>query len=103
MVEPGCGDERSADFPFFPAINLAKKTRRRHHAYIHWKIRACKLALQNLFEAVATEMLGLETVKMKTILGFVERLEEWDALNVVPMVMRNEDMRFDPAVTVPLR
>src|ERR1700722_17697346 len=40
---------------------------------------------------------------MKTILGLEKRMEKREALNVVPMIVRHQDMRFDSAVTLPTR
>lgn len=35
---------------------------------------------------------------MEMILGFEERVEKRDTLNVVPMIMRNQNMGFDAGV-----
>ncbi len=48
-------------------------------------------------------MLRLKAVKMEAIVRLEERLKEWNSLNVIPMVMRHQDVSVYPAISLHLR
>src|ERR1700683_898745 len=95
MIQPGATNLRSVHRPFIAAIDLVKLPSRRHHVYIDWKIRAGQLRFQHLTKAVRTEIFRLETVKVKAVLALEKRIEERNALYVVPVIMRHQNVCFD--------
>src|ERR1700682_5483863 len=48
-------------------------------------------------------MLRLKAIKMEAILRLEEGMKKRDALNVVPVIMRDENMGVNPAVAMELR
>ena len=48
-------------------------------------------------------MFRLESIEMKTILRLEERMKKRDALNVIPVVMRDQDVSVDAAIAMKLR
>src|SRR5271163_4750978 len=90
MIQITRGDVRAVNLKCFRVGHLAKIARRGHHGYVHWKIRAGELGREDLLEAVRSQIFGLEAVKMEAVLRFEEGMEERDALNVVPMIMRHQ-------------
>ncbi len=79
-----------------------KRPAGRHRAYVHRKIRARKLRFEHLAKAVRAQILRLKTVEVEFVLRFKKRSEEGKALNVVPVVVRYEDVRVDTALPMRL-
>src|SRR5580704_2492913 len=99
MVQESGGNLGAVDFPFVAAAKLMKFASRRHHTYFHRKVRAGELRFQDLTKTVRPQVFRLKTIKVETILRLEERVEEWNALDVVPVVMRHENVGFDSMAT----
>src|SRR5450432_3554029 len=94
------GDFRSVDIPGLPALHFVKFACCGHHGDVNRKIRTGKLSFEDLLQAVRPEILGLEAVKVESILRFEERMEERNTLDVIPMVVSDENMGFDAVVAL---
>lgn len=74
-----------------------------HQGKIDWKVRTRELCFEHLAKAVAPQIFGLEAVKMKIILRQIEWTEKRNALNVIPMIVRDENVRLQWAVAFGIR
>jgi hypothetical protein len=71
-----------------------------HGGHVDRKIGQGHLSFEDLLEAVAAEVFGAETVEVEFVFFDVERGEEGDALDVVPVVVGDEDVGFWDAVAI---
>src|SRR5271154_1179998 len=76
---------------------------RGHQADFHRKVRFGELRFKHSSKTFGAEVFRLETIEVEAILRLKKRIEEWNALNVVPVVMRNKNVRFDAMAPVRLR
>ena len=53
------------------------------------------LSFKSFAQALGPEIFRLKTVKVKTVLRLVKRMEEWNALDVIPVVVSHQDMRVN--------
>ena len=89
------GNFCAVDVPGLPARDFVKFANCAHHGHIDRKIRAGELRLKNLLQAVRAEIFGLKTIEMKAILRLEEGMKKRNALNMIPVVVSDEDVRFD--------
>ena len=89
------GNLRAVDVPGLAAGDFVKFASRAHHGHIDRKIWAGELGFKNLLQAMWTQIFGLKAVKMKTILGLEKGTEKRNALNVIPVVVRDQDVGFN--------
>ena len=68
---------------------------RRHGLHIHRKIGIRHLLFQSLLHGLGLTGKGVEE---EVILGIVKRLEERDAVNMVPMIVREKDKGMNALV-----
>src|SRR5208282_1346060 len=54
-------------------------------------------------QAVPSKILRLEAIEVETVLCLEKRVEKRDSLNVVPMIVGHENVRFNSAVPAPFR
>ena len=83
------------NFPLLAPGYLAERSRRAHDAGVYWEVRAGQLRFEHLSKAVLPQEFGLKAVEVKFILCLEEGMKKRDTLNVIPMVMRDQNMRFD--------
>src|SRR5579864_6881858 len=103
MIQPRRSDLRSLDFPFLAPLDLAEKAGRGHRVHVHREIGACDLRFQYLSQAIAPQVLRLKAIKVKAIVRFEEWMEKWNALKVVPVIVRYQNVSFHSAVAPPSR
>src|SRR6185437_7840858 len=84
MIQPGDGNLRLADFPAVAAGNFAEGARGRHHADVYGEVRAGELGFEDLAKAIGAEGLRLEAAKVEAVLRLEKRMEERNALDVIP-------------------
>jgi len=97
MIEPGGADSRAVDFKLVAAGDFAEVARGGHGADVHGKVGAGELSLEDLAEAIGAKGLGLKTIEVEAVLRFKKRVEEGNALDVVPVVVGDEDVGLDAA------
>ena len=65
-----------------------------HGGHVHGEIGSRHLRFKYLFQAVAAEVFGTKAVKMKGIIFGVEWREKRDALDVIPVIVSYQNVRF---------
>ena len=103
MVQKSRPYVRVVDIPLVSAGHFSKCTRGSHRGDVHREVRFGKLSLEHLAKAISPEILRFETVKVKPVLAFEKWMEKRDTLNVIPMIVRYEDVGIDSAVAPPFR
>src|SRR5579872_677606 len=99
MIEPARHDARIANREGIAAGDFAELALRRHGAQIHREVRVSHLRLEDALQAVAAEEIGPEAIEVKGVLRGVKRSKKRDALNMIPMIVGDEDMRADGVLT----
>ena len=100
MIQPARGHFRALHFELVAARDFRKLAARVHQRQIHREIRARELRFQDLSQTVAAEIFRLEAVKVEIVLRQIERAEKRHTLNVIPMVVRDENVRLLGAVAI---
>ena len=97
MIEPGGANGHSLNLPFFAARDFPKRPHGGHRRNRHRKIWASELRLENLPETVGSERRRLKAIKVKAVLRLEKRMEKRNTLNVIPVKVRHQDVRFHAA------
>ena len=95
MVEPASADTIFSDSKAIPAGDVSEIANCRHRLEVHWEVRMGHLRFKDALQAVTSDKFGSKTVEAKFILWRIERCKEWNALNMVPVVMCHEDGRVN--------
>ena len=103
MIQPRRRDFCSFHFPLLAATNLAEFPLGGHHTHINGEIRLGELRFEHLSEAVGTKILRSKTVKMKTVARLKEGMKERYALNMIPVIVSDKNLRVDSVVTIQVR
>ena len=96
MIQPARGHARSMNLELLTAADFAEFATRGKHAQVHGEIRTSHLRFQDLAQAIAPKIFRFETVKVKAVLLLEERMKERNSLNVIPVIMRHQDVRVNP-------
>src|ERR1700730_14081987 len=94
VMQPACLYTRAGDFNLISAADFGEVASRRHGADIDGKIGMRHLRLKNALQAIASEILGPETIELQTVLLRIEWRKERNSLNVIPVVVRHKNVRF---------
>ncbi len=94
VVQPARGDLVFPDGERVSARDLFEFSFRVHRRQIHGEIRQRHLRFKDLLQAVAPENFRAETIELKFIVFGVKRREERNPLNVIPVIMRDENVRL---------
>src|SRR3974377_3984 len=92
MIQPARGNRVIADPEAFASLQFAKLPARGHGGKVDREIRKRHLRLEYLAERITAQEFRPETVELKFIFLHVKRREEWQSLNMVPVVVRDEDL-----------
>src|SRR6202008_697791 len=65
-----------------------------HRGHIYGKIGHSHLRFEDLLQAVSPQEFRAKAVKLKFVVFCIERREERDPLDVIPMIMSNKNVRF---------
>ena len=93
MIQPARRDFVFANRERFASCYLLKFSLRAHRRHVHWKIRHRHLRFEDLLQAVAPQKFRAETVEMKSVVFHVEGGEKRYALDVIPVVVSDQDVR----------
>ena len=94
MVQPAGRDARARHLEMIAAADFRKFALGAHGVQVDWKIRIGHLRFKDTLQAARSQVLGPETVKMKAILFRIQRRKKRNALDVVPVVVRHENVRL---------
>src|SRR5215470_5795308 len=94
MIEPAGGDFVVANLEGVSAAHFLKLPFGAHCGHVDWEIGDSHLRFEDLLQAIAAQVFGAVAIEMELISFGVQRSEEGNALNVVPVIMGNEDMSF---------
>src|ERR1700735_385778 len=103
VIQVSGRDLGAVDFPLVAARNLVKFSSSRHHTDFYRKVRASELRFKDLAKTTRPQVFRLKAIEMKAILRLEERVKKWNALDVVPVIMGNENVGFDAMAAVNLR
>src|SRR5438445_11422486 len=91
MVEPASSHAIFSDSKAIPAGNVSEIANCRHCLEVHREIGMGHLRFKDALQAVTSDKFRSKTIEVKFILRRIKRGKEGNALNMVPVVMRNED------------
>src|ERR1700751_1073420 len=94
MIDVASGDFIFSDGEGIAAGDFHKFLFGGHRGHVDGKIRSSHLGFEYLFQAVAAKVLRTKTIKMKSVVFGIQRRKERHTLNVVPVVMRDQNVRL---------
>src|SRR5579863_3576592 len=94
MIDEARGDFIFADDESVSAADFHEFLLGDHGRHVDRKIGSGHLGFKYLLEAVAAEMLGTKTVEMKCVVFGIQRSEERNALNVIPVIVSDQNVGF---------
>src|SRR5260370_34234362 len=100
MIQPAQRDFIFANGEYVSAGHFLEFSFRIHRRQVHRKIRQRHLRFKDLLQAVASEKFRAKTIELKLVVFGVERREERYALNVIPVIMRHENVRLSASAGV---
>jgi len=100
VIQPARGNFVFPDAKRVAAVHFLELALGVHCRHVHREIRQRHLRFENLLQAVAAQKFRTETIKVKVIIFGVQRREKWDSLDVVPVIVGHQNMRFRSAFPV---
>ncbi len=94
MIQFTRGDGVFTDLEDVAAFDFLEFSLGAHGGEIDGEIRKRHLRFKNLLETVASEKFGAKAIEVKFVGFRVERREKGNSLDVIPVVVRDEDVRF---------
>src|SRR5271169_2618399 len=94
MIQPPRGDLVRADLETLASVQFAEFPPRTHGGKIDGEIRQRHLRLKNLPQRIPAKKLRPETVELEFILFHIKRREKRKSLDMVPVVVRDENVRL---------
>jgi hypothetical protein len=94
MIQPARRHLVFTDVKAIAAIHFLKFAFGIHRRHVYWKIRQRHLRLKYLLQTVPAQVFRAETVKVKMIFFVIQRRKKRNSLDVIPVIMRYEDVRL---------